>query len=156
MGGTPAPPRSGEEAEFSIVLEQVQDYQLRVIFDRPEAAEVVVDEPAPLGRDAGPNASRMLAAAVGSCLTASLLFCLRKVRLEPGRIRTRVRVWLGRNERGRLRIARLRAEIDPGIALDAPGALRCREIFEDFCVVTQSVRQGVPVEVVLTDRPGQS
>jgi uncharacterized OsmC-like protein len=152
MGEPTAPPRSGEEAEFSIMLEQVQDYQLRVIFDRPEAAEVVVDEPAPLGQDAGPNASRLLAAAVGSCLTASLLFCLRKVRLEPGRIRTRVRVWMGRNERGRLRIARLRAEIDPGIALDAPGALRCREIFEDFCVVTQSVRQGVPVEVVLTDR----
>ena len=31
---------------------------------------------------------------------------------------------------------------------------RCKDLFEDFCVVTASIRQGIPVEVELMDGAG--
>lgn len=134
--------------EFAISMRQLDNFEFEVRFDKDRYAPLRMDEPEPLGRDSAPNASRILAAAIGNCLTASLLFCTRKARVELGPMETRVRVKLGRNERGRLRIAGVEVEIDPHFP---PGerekAARCLELFEDFCVVTQSVREGIPVEV---------
>ncbi|GIU75859.1 MAG: hypothetical protein KatS3mg004_2946 [Bryobacteraceae bacterium] len=134
--------------EFTIEVKQKENYEFEVRFDKEHYAPLRMDEPEPLGRDAAPNAARVLAAAVGNCLSASLLFCTRKARAELGPMETRVHVRLGRNERGRLRIAGIEVEIDPHFP---PGerekAARCLELFEDFCVVTASVRDGIPVEV---------
>ena len=141
---------SGEAAEqgFTIEMEQTEDYAFRVRFDREQFAPLLMDEPPPLGKESGPNASRVLAAAIGNCLSASLLFCARKGRVEIGPIQTKVTVRTSRNERGRWRIAGVRVEIDPRLTdAEKQKALRCLDLFEDYCVVTQSVRQGIPVEV---------
>jgi len=134
--------------EFTIEVKQKENYEFEVRFDKDHYAPLRMDEPEPLGRDAAPNAARVLAAAVGNCLSASLLFCTRKARAELGPMETKVHVRLGRNERGRLRIAGIEVEIDPHFP---PGerekAARCLELFEDFCVVTASVRDGIPVDV---------
>lgn len=134
--------------EFSIGLEQIHDYEFSVRFDKPQFPEWRLDEPAPLGQDAWPNASRVLAAAIGNCLSASLFFCARKAKFELGPIRTRVRAEIIRNERGRLRIGKVDVEIDPGLkGSEIQKALRCLDLFEDYCVVTQSVRDGINVRV---------
>lgn len=139
-----------ETQQFTIEMEQMEDYAFRVSFDKDNFAPLEMDEPAPLGKESGPNASRMLAAAIGNCLSASLLFCARKGRIEIGPIRTKITVQTRRNERGRLRIAGVQVEIDPQLPeSEKQKALRCRDLFEDFCVVTQSVRQGIPVEVAI-------
>jgi uncharacterized OsmC-like protein len=139
-----------ETQQFTIEMEQVEDYAFRVRFDKDNFAPLAMDEPAPLGKETGPNASRVLAAAIGNCLSASLLFCARKGRIETGPIRTKITVHSGRNERGRLRIVRVQAEIDPQLPeAEKPKALRCLDLFEDYCVVTQSIRQGIPVEVTV-------
>jgi uncharacterized OsmC-like protein len=54
-----------------------------------------------------------------------------------------------RNERGRWRVAGMRAELDLSrVREDQKEALaRCLALFEDFCIITASVRQGIPVEV---------
>ena len=134
--------------EFSVSLDQVQDYEFRVRFDKEQLGELRLDEPPPLGRDSGANASRILAAAVGHCLSASLLFCARKGRVEAGPIQTRVKVQIVRDEKRRLRIGKIEVSIDPGIAdAEKEKAARCLELFEDFCTVTQSVRRGIDVDV---------
>lgn len=143
--------------EFQITLEQTQDYEFKVKFDKPQFADLALDEPAPLGRDSAPNAARILAAAIGNCLSASLLFCARKSKVELGPIRTSVRAEIVRNERGRLRIGKVAVEIDPGLSGEAMArAARCLDLFEDYCVVTQSVRQGIDVDVsvVVEDAAG--
>ena len=134
--------------EFAVTLEQTQDFEFKLRFDESQFPEWDLDEPAPLGRDAGPNAARILAGAIGNCLSASLLFCARKGKVRLGPIRTRVRTRIVRNERGRLRIGGVEVEIDPALAdEEKQKALRCLDLFEDYCVVTASVREGIDVKV---------
>lgn len=137
----------GEDADFQVTVEQIQDYEFRVRFDPEGLPGLSVDEPPPVGAGAGPNASRLLAAAVGNCLSASLLFCLRKSRLQPDGVRSTVRGTVTRNEAGRLRIGALAVAIEVDGLETGKRALRCADLFEDFCVVTASVRQGIPVTV---------
>jgi organic hydroperoxide reductase OsmC/OhrA len=144
-----------ESLSFSLELEQVRDFEFRVKFDWPDVAELQLDEPAPLGRASGPNAARLIGAAVANCLSSSLLFCMRKFKQSPGPLRATVRGELVRNERGRLRIGRF----DVAIHLsDSAAAIqhfdRCLAQFEDFCVVTESVRHGIPVGVRVIDASG--
>ncbi len=123
-------------------------YGMRVTFPN-DVETLLVDEPEPLGRGQGPSASGVLGAAVASCLSASLLFCLRKAHIEVSDIDTSVTVSFQRDERGRLRIGGLTVNLSPTIEGESssPRVERCMELFEDFCVVTQSVRRGVNVEV---------
>jgi hypothetical protein len=147
-----------EPSSFTIHLEQEQDFDFRVRFDWPGNAELLLDEPEPLGHRHGPNAVRLVAAAVGNCLAASLVFCLRtKFKQNAGPLRASVTGRLVRNERGRMRIGGLAVRLQ--LAEDA-GALqhlgRCLEQFEDFCVVTESIRRGVPVSVEVVDKDGRT
>ncbi len=136
--------------EFAIIVEQVEDYEFKVRFDKPQFDKYRLDEPAPIGHDSAPNAARVLSAAIGNCLSASLLFCARKAKVPLGPIRTEVRTQVLRNDRGRLRIGKIEVRIDPGIPeAEKHRALRCLDLFEDYCVVTQSVRQGIDVEVAV-------
>jgi uncharacterized OsmC-like protein len=143
----------GENAQeklgrFSITLDQVQDYEFRVKFDKEQLEDLMTDEPPPLGRDRAPNASRLLAAAVGNCLSASLVFCARKARLNMQGLHTEVAVQYARNEKGRLRIGKIEVVIEPKFDESQPEkAERCLGLFEDYCVVTQSVRHGTPISV---------
>ena len=44
--------------EFGITVDQVDGYEYRIRFDKPQYPEIRVDEPEPLGKDAAPNAAR--------------------------------------------------------------------------------------------------
>ena len=117
-------------------------------FDIENVDALIVDEPPPLGRSAGPNASRVLSAAVGNCLGASLLFCLRKAKVEVNNLKTVVRTSLARNSEGYWRVSHINVKNEPEInPEDASGFKRCLEIFERYYVVTQSVREGIAVKV---------
>ena len=109
---------------------------------------MLMDEPEPVGEDKGPNASKVLAAAMGNCLTASLLFCLQKARAEVGIIETKVDGVLRRNKEGRWRINEINVEISPEIDQSFNSQFeRCNKLFEDFCIVSQSIEQGIPINV---------
>ncbi|MGP1685054.1 MAG: OsmC family protein, partial [Giesbergeria sp.] len=65
-----------------ITLRQQKDYQFNVDFGSGIPV-LAADEPAPLGSGQGPSPVQLLAAAVGNCLSDSLLFALRKFKQEP-------------------------------------------------------------------------
>jgi len=139
---------SSEERVFTTRLERVRDYEFRVKFDLPSIPDIVMDEPEPLGRGRGPNPSRLLSAAVASCLSSSLIFCLGKARIAVNDLRASVETVTRRNEKGRWRIAALKVKLHPALKPDdIPRSKRCLELFEDFCVVTQSLRKGIDVKV---------
>lgn len=144
-----------ESLSFKLELEQQGDYEFRVKFDWPGVEPLLLDEPEPLGHSAGPNAARLIGAAVANCLSSSLLFCMRKFKQTPGPLRAEVSAELTRNERGRMRIGRY--DVTIRLSNDA-GAIqhfeRCLAQFEDFCVVTESVRHGIPVGVRVIDAAG--
>ncbi|MDR7508354.1 MAG: OsmC family protein [Armatimonadota bacterium] len=144
-----------EVMRATVRLRQEDGYRFRAEYDSP-AQGVVVDEPPPLGGGAGPNPARMLATAVGHCLSSSLLYCLRRARVPDPRVETTVDVEIRRTESGRWRIAGIRAALDLSSVPAAWRAAveRCRELFEDFCIVTASVRRGIPVDV--TVRAGEA
>ena len=142
---------------FEVLLERQEGYRFEATFEGTELAPLVLDEPPPLGAGAGPSPQRLLAAAVGSCLGSSLLFCLQKMRVEVAGLTTRVRGSTERNERNRLRLGGLEVTL----TLDAPDAdeaklARCRAAFEDFCTVTASVRSGLDVRVTVADATGRT
>ncbi|HVC17985.1 MAG TPA: OsmC family protein [Rhodanobacter sp.] len=145
-----------EIQEFTLTLTQEADYVFRIVFDDTPIPALLTDETPPLGGDSGPNPSRMLVAAVANCLSASLLFSLRKYKNTPGTIVTRARARLERNERGRLRVAHIGVAIElPDAAADYNQVERLLQQFENFCVVTESVRNGVAVDVTVRDAAGK-
>jgi uncharacterized OsmC-like protein len=137
-----------ERPSFSLTVDQHERFKFDIAFDNPSWAPLRTDEPEPLGEGSAPNPSRLLAAAVGNCLSASLLFCLEKARVPVAHIRAIVEVSVARNDRGRLRIASMRVTLEPTVD-DVPHERleRCVDLFEDFCIVTQSVREGFDIEV---------
>jgi len=64
---------------------------------------------------------------------------------------------LTRKDQGRLRIDNLDAVITLEGAPEIAGRFqRCAGLFEDYCVVTQSVRQGVPARVTILNGSGET
>jgi uncharacterized OsmC-like protein len=137
-----------EGQPFEVTLELRSGYEFQVDFHDESVQTLIVDEPPPVGEGHGPNPARLLAASVADCLAASLLFCLRRARIDVQGLRATVRGTIVRNERGRLRIGALDVSIRPEVAPDDRDRMgRCLDIFEDFCIVTQSVRDGFDVKV---------
>ena len=123
-------------------------YQFNVIFDVDYIPDLLLDETKPDGEGSGPNPPRLLAAAVGHCMSSSLIYCLKKARIPILDIETTVTTSLFRNEIGRLRIRSIDVQIILKVNKeDEPRLPRCLTLFEDYCTVTQSIRKGIEVNV---------
>jgi organic hydroperoxide reductase OsmC/OhrA len=135
-------------------LRREEGYRFRVRFDHEGMPDLLTDEAPPIGEGKGPNPSRLLATAVANCLAASLLFCLEKARLSLEGLEAEVVTEFTRNEAGRLRIGGIHVRLSPQWTGEtAVKAQRCLGIFESFCVVTESVRHGVPITVEVDGVP---
>lgn len=142
---------ASEERKLAVSLRLESGYRFEADFGLPGIESLTLDEPAPLGEGAGPNPARLLALAVANCLASSLLFCLRKARIEADAMEASAEATMARNEKGRLRVTAIDVKLAPRVAsADVPRMTRCLEIFEDFCPVTAVVRKGVDVRVTVT------
>lgn len=134
--------------EITTSMKRVSGHKFEVRFDDPRIPRLIVDETEPLGGGEGPNPVRLLSAAVGECISSSLLYCLDKARVGVEDLETTVRMELVKEGRGYWRIRGVRAEAHLRVAAaERARAGRCLEIFEEYCTVTQGVRLGTRVEV---------
>jgi uncharacterized OsmC-like protein len=137
-----------DERTHHVTLRLADKFRFVAEFADVPGASVVFDEPPPLGGNSAPNAAEMLSAAIGNCLAASLTFCLRRSRIDLQDMTADVTTHVARNERGRLRIRGIDVQLEPVVATGTT-INRCEALFEDFCMVTASVQQGIPVHVSL-------
>ena len=127
---------SAVASRFTVHLEQVDGFQFLVKFDKEQFEPLRLDEPPPLGHDTAPNAARILAAAIGNCLSASLVLCMKKEGIVAGGVSADVEVEIVRNAARRLRIGKIDVTLHTKLAPEDPALAKCVHSFEDFCIVT--------------------
>ena len=139
------------ESTVHLPLKQRKDYQFDITFGG-DVPGVMGDEPPPLGSGQGPSPVQFLAAAVGNCLSDSLLFALRKFKQTPEPIQCDVQAEVGRNAEGRVRVLNIKAVLTLGVPAAGLEHLdRVLSQFEAYCTVTQSVGQGIPIAIEVFD-----
>jgi organic hydroperoxide reductase OsmC/OhrA len=134
-------------SEVSVTITRQDRYRFLVDFGDgiPPGA---VDEPPPLGENAGGSPTMQLAAAVASCLSASFIFACNKFKEDPGGLTTTATCNIDRNEKNRLRVSNIDVRLNLGAPPETLDHLdRILAQFEEFCTVTQSVRAGIPIAV---------
>lgn len=145
--------------EFTIEAEWLEHLAFSIKWDLEDAPDLFTDEPPDLdGSGRGPNASRLIVAGIANCLGASLKFCLDKTRADVKELRLRCHGTVKRSPEGRLRLKHIR--IEPLVTMpskEVKRLARCVGMFEDFCIVTEAIRDGIPVdvEVKLVDEGGE-
>jgi len=143
-----------DEKTITVELRQRSNYQFDIEFSEG-MPQLMSDEPAPLGEGKGPSPVQLLAASVGNCLSDSLYFALAKFKQSPEPIHTTVNALVGRNAEGRMRVLNIEANINLGVEAGKLEHLdRALEQFQEFCTVTQSVGQGIPIHIRVIDATG--
>jgi len=142
---------SETERTHHATIRLAREFEFVAEFDDVNGSpSILFDEPEPLGHNRAPSAAAVLGAAVGNCLAASLAFCVRKARVDLDDVVAHVATRVARNDQGRYRIVGIDVDLEASIGEGDRARLdRCGNLFEDFCIVTQSVRQGIPVNVTV-------
>jgi uncharacterized OsmC-like protein len=148
------PNPSAVDRSQRVTLRLVNGYEFVAEFpDVVDSPSILIDEPPPIGEGRGPNAAALLGAAVGNCLAASFTHCVRRSRLDLEGMTVHVNTHVDKNDSGRFRIAGIDVEIEPEMPdADWQRVQRCEQLFEDFCIVTASVRNGIPVNVTVNEK----
>ncbi|MHA2392335.1 MAG: OsmC family protein [Promethearchaeota archaeon] len=104
----------------------------------------------------GPNPTRLLALAILGCLSASFIFCLKKRNFKVDDFNAEAEVTVTRNEKNFWRIKKIDVSIVPNMT-DPEALKRAKQclkpnkdgvsFFEQYCIVTQSVRRGIEVNL---------
>ncbi len=104
----------------------------------------------------GLNPSRLLALGVLGCLSASFIFCLKKRDLKVEDFDSEAEIIISRNEKGFWRVKQINVTINPKVT-DPETLKRAQQclkenkegvsFYEQYCIITQSVRSGINVEV---------
>lgn len=129
-------------------LTRTDGYKYDISFDELPGVKIVSDEPVPTGKSEGVTAAMMLSGAVGHCLCSSLLFCLDKSRVKAKDLSADVELAMERNEKGKWRVKEIKVNLKPIVDdIDSKKLDRCKELFEDFCIVSSSVREGIKIDV---------
>ena len=135
-------------------LTQKEGYQFMVDFGEG-FAQLLADEPSPIGHDKGPAPSHMLVAAAANCLAASLFFAVQKYKQDAGRITADATCTIGRNAENRQRVLGIEVTLNLGEPAGRIDHLdRILGQFEPFCTVSQSIETGVPIKVMVRDAAG--
>lgn len=135
-------------SSFAVTIQQWENFQFLIDFNQDGVTDLLTDEPEPVGQGRGPDPARLLAAAIGNCLASSLLFCLRKAKIDVNGIKCIVEGDVGRNAEGRLRVQHVRVKLTPAVPSADFGRInQCVQVFENYCTISESVRAGINIQV---------
>lgn len=137
------------DESFTISLKKTGPVQFTTTFDKLFPELLFDEEKTVGGEDKYPNPSRVLIAAVASCLSASLTLCLNKARIPVDHMETIATCTLTQNEEGYQRIAQIDVDIIPkwDSSIKMKKKTRCVRIFKNLCVATNAVINEVPINV---------
>jgi uncharacterized OsmC-like protein len=89
-----------------------------------------------------------LSGAAGYCISASLVFCLRKVRVPFSDLHTTSVAHLMRVEKRLRRVESMEIDIHIDVSEDDRKAFeRCLRHFSEFCIVTESIKGSFPLTI---------
>ena len=140
---------------YTIKMTKTGPMEFKTEFDKEMFPDLMFDEPAEAGgKDQYPNASRVLTASVMNCLSASFTFCLSKshIPMEDFELTATATTTIDRNEKNRLRVKNITVDLKPTFKGEAASEemkskiQRCVEIFQDYCTVSSSVKQGIDIK----------
>ena len=104
----------------------------------------------------GPDAARLLGMALLGCLSASFIFCLKKRNLTPDDLEAHAEISFKTIEKGYTRIKQVNVILKPKTE-DMATLKRINQciremkngkmLFEENCIITASVREGINVNV---------
>jgi uncharacterized OsmC-like protein len=134
-------------------MEKTGNMEFKTTFDK-DYPQLMFDEPEKSGgADKGPSATRILTAAVANCLAASLTFCLTRSRvpMENFGLIVEATGTTARNDEQRWRVKQIKVDLQPSFKGGLPEEFikkfeRCVKIYQDYCVVSASVKQGIDIK----------
>ncbi len=145
-----------EENEIvDMKLEKDMIFKVNLAYDKLK--EIFIDES--MGEKSqmwGPNAAQLLAMALLGCLNASFLFCLHKRNLTIDDLEAHAEVSFKKIEKGYIRVKKIDVKIVP--KTNDPATIKRinqyikkmkndKMFFEETCIITASVREGIDVDV---------
>jgi len=99
----------------------------------------------------GPSPTKLLALSVLGCLAASFSFCLQKKNFSLSGLEGKAEVTIARNDKGFWRVKKINVEMNP--IINTPEMRKradvCRKFFEQYCIISESLRTGFEVSVNL-------
>ena len=138
------------EREVKVKVKLERDMIFKCDLGETKLGDCYIDESNKIKSEMlGPNAAQLLAMAILGCLSASYVFCFSKRDFTVEDLDAEAIVTIFRNEKGFVRVKKIDVTINPKI--DSPEmrkrAVQCQKMFEQYCTVTASIREGVDVNV---------
>jgi uncharacterized OsmC-like protein len=115
---------------------------------RTKEGDLLLPAPTPVGVGYGPEAVTLLNMSTTYCMTASLNYYLAKARVVPTTLRAKGHVGMRLTEEQFRRVKSI--EIDIRIEVDEKERkrlMRALDRFNDFCIITESIKGSFPINV---------
>ena len=144
-----------EEIRSKVSIELVKDMIFACDMGEMKVKDCYIDETHQNEADMwGPNPVKLLSSAILGCLSASYIFCLQKKKFSLNDYKAEAEVVISRNEKGFLRVKEINVKLIP--KTDNPDVIKrmeqCKKMFEQYCTVTESVREGIQVNLDVHDK----
>jgi uncharacterized OsmC-like protein len=124
------------------VLTRVRDFNAILMDDKK------------MGEHVGPSPVEYFLSSIGSCMIMSFIYCLSlsRIHLNPDDFRVLVVGTLGRLD-NRLRLININVDFILKTRSDNPKIRKCFEKFQPFCILSESIKDGIPIscDLKITD-----
>ena len=140
-----------DEIKTHLKLNWEKDLIFKLDMGKVKTGNFLIDDTNKGADKIGPNPSRLLASAVMGCMCASLLFCIGKKNLSFDDFEAEAEITTFKNEKNFWRVKEINIKMIPKTNDEAviKRLKQCEKMFEEYCVITQSVREGITINLDL-------